>query len=77
MSVPESQLQTWSNQGAITTAQSTHTSIRNALSAYNWPVDVSYNIYLQGSYRNSTNFRGDSDEDVIVEVTSVYWSNLT
>jgi hypothetical protein len=47
MSVPESQLQTWSNQGAITTAQSTHTSIRNALSAYNWPVDVSYNIYFK------------------------------
>ena len=33
MSIPESQLVTWSNQGAVTTAQATHKSIRTSLKA--------------------------------------------
>lgn len=36
-----------------------------------------YDVYLQGSYANSTNIRGDSDVDVVVEFTSVHYSNLT
>jgi len=48
-----------------------------ALSRYNWPSGVTYEPYLQGSYRNSTNIRGDSDVDLVVELTSVHYSNLT
>jgi hypothetical protein len=77
MPIPEAQLQTWSNQGATVTAQATHTSIRNALSSYNWPQGVKYEPYLQGSYRNSTNTRGDSDVDLVAELTSTFYSNLT
>lgn len=77
MTIPESQLQTWSNQGATTSAQQTHESIRTALGRYKWSSGVTYEPYLQGSYRNVTNIRGDSDVDLVVELTSVYYSNLT
>ncbi|MCP4368373.1 MAG: nucleotidyltransferase [Deltaproteobacteria bacterium] len=78
MTIPESQLETWSNQGAIVTSQKTHRSIRTALSSFNWSsAGVVYNDYLQGSYRNSTNIRGDSDVDLVIELTSTMYSNLT
>lgn len=31
-----------------------------------------YSVYLQGSYKNSTNIYGDMDVDVVVELTSVF-----
>ena len=34
-------------------------------------------VYLQGSYANATNIRGNSDVDLVVEATSVQYSNLT
>lgn len=71
------QLDTWSNQGATTTAQRTHKSIRRALDDYDkWPEGEDYNVYLQGSYKNSTNIYGDSDVDVVVELTSTYRGDL-
>ena len=75
MPIPESQLQRWSNQGATTTAKQTHKSIRAALDPYNWP-NGKPEVYLQGSYKNSTNIRGDSDVDVVVQLNSVFMSNL-
>jgi len=36
-----------------------------------------YEVYLQGSYANTSNIRADSDVDVVVECTSVFYSNLT
>jgi len=77
MGIPEAQLQTWSNQGATSTAEATHKSIRAALEQLDWPNGVKYEAYLQGSYRNSTNIRGNSDVDLVVECTSVSYSNLT
>jgi hypothetical protein len=38
---------------------------------------MTYNAYLQGSYPNATNIRGNSDVDVVVESTAVFYSNLT
>tara|TARA_R110001606_G_scaffold19204_1_gene70886 strand:- start:3493 stop:4395 length:903 start_codon:yes stop_codon:yes gene_type:complete len=75
MAIPESQLQTWSNQGATTSSANTYNSIKTCIEGNNWHNDVSFNIYLQGSYRNSTNIRGDSDVDVVVEFSSVFYSN--
>ena len=34
-------------------------------------------VYLRGSYRNHTNIRGDSDVDVVVETSGVFYENLT
>ena len=56
MSIPKLQLQTWSNIGATDLPQKTHTSIRNALDTYKgWQESISYDAYLQGSCRNTTN----------------------
>lgn len=77
MTISETQLETWSNQGATVSAQNTHHSIRSALERHQWSANVSYTSYLQGSYRNSTNIRSDSDVDLVVELTSTFFSNLT
>ena len=77
MPIPESQLETWSHQGAVTNSQRTHKSIRHALDKYSWPLGIEYEVYLQGSYRNSTNIYGDSDVDIVVQLNSAFRSNLT
>lgn len=77
MSIPESQLKTWSNQGAITTAKATHESIRNALESNDIIRHKNFEVYLQGSYRNSTNIRGDSDVDIIVQLNSSFKQDLS
>ena len=42
------------------------------LDAYQWPTGITREFYLQGSYRNDTNIRGDSDVDVVLELTSAF-----
>jgi hypothetical protein len=34
-----------------------------------------YEIYLQGSYKNSTNIRGDSDVDIVVQLNTTFYHN--
>jgi hypothetical protein len=77
MSISESQLDTWSNPGATTGSALTYTSIKAALDAHTWPVGMQWVAYLQGSYANTTNIRGNSDVDVVVEMTSVFYHDLT
>ena len=77
MPIPEAQLERWSHQGAVTTAKQTHESIRNALKQYKPLKGLDFEVYLQGSYKNSTNIRGDSDVDVVVQLNSAFRSNLT
>jgi hypothetical protein len=78
MNVTESQLENyWSNRGAISEAQNTHESIRTALDRHDWPIQFDYDVYLQGSYRNHTNIYGDSDVDVVVELTSIWRRSLS
>ena len=67
MAIPQTQLDTWSHQGSITNSANTGNSIKNAIDAFQGFADgVNYNVYLQGSYKNSTNVYGDSDVDVVV-----------
>lgn len=77
MPIPENQLRTWTRQGAVSTAKKTHESIRNALSGQRWSEYLELEVYLQGSYKNTTNIRGDSDVDIVVQLTSIFQSNLT
>lgn len=73
MPIPEAQLETWCNQGAVTTSAAAYTSIRTALADPRSKVrDLKPEIYLQGSYGNSTNIYADSDVDVVVQHNSVY-----
>jgi hypothetical protein len=77
MGIPEVQLETWSHQGAVSTSKATHESIRNALDSYEWPDRVNFEVYLQGSYKNSTNIRGDSDVDIVVQLNSTFQGNTS
>jgi predicted nucleotidyltransferase len=77
MPISETQLNDWSSQGAIQNSAKTYNYIKNALGAYRWSAGMQYEVYLQGSYANSTNIRSDSDVDVVVEATSVFYSDLS
>ncbi len=81
MAIPNTQLDTWANQGAIASSKATHTSIRAALTAETSPVrqlisSGAAEIYLQGSYKNDTNIRADSDVDVVVELHTTFNHNI-
>ena len=71
MAIPENQLKTWAQPGSVKGAKNTHAAIRNALQRHQWPENVRYRTYLQGSYRNNTHLRRQSDVDVVVELTSL------
>ena len=71
MAIPENQLKIWAQPGTVKGAKNTHAAIRNALARHEWPDDVRYTTYMQGSYRNSTHVRRQSDVDVVVELTSL------
>ncbi|MCB0537196.1 MAG: nucleotidyltransferase [Bacteroidetes bacterium] len=77
MAIPETQLETWSHQGSITNSANTGNSVKTAIESYTgFPEGVKFKVYLQGSYKNDTNVYGDSDVDVVVELTSSFQNNL-
>lgn len=78
MAIPEKQLETWSNVGAEKAATDTYASIRAAIDASKSTVlkNFKYEVYLQGSYRNSTNIYGDMDVDVVVEATNFFYRDI-
>ena len=71
MAIPENQLKIWAQPGTAKGAKNTHAAIRRALARHRWPDNVRYVTYLQGSYRNNTHLRRQSDVDVVVELTSL------
>lgn len=76
--ISEEQLKIWSNKGAVTKSINAHESIRTALMADGSPVkgrDIDF--YLQGSYKNDTNVRKDSDVDVVVQLNDVFGKDLS
>ena len=77
MAIPERQLQTWSNQGAVQSSAATHKSVENCIKKVSWNDDVNYVTYLQGSYPNYTNIYGNSDVDLVVEFRSIFSKNLS
>ena len=76
MTIPETQLVAWSRIGAQQGSARTYGSIQSALADHNWPPGMDHDVYLQGSYPNHTNIRGDSDVDVVVETPNVFYHNV-
>ncbi|WP_265286854.1 nucleotidyltransferase domain-containing protein [Verminephrobacter eiseniae] len=72
MAIPENQLETWSRQGATASASALYERIRNALHSDAVLTPRNFDVFLQGSYRNSTNIRGDSDVDVVVMLRNAF-----
>ena len=73
MPIPQSQLHTWSNQGAVTSSATAYCAVKNSLEASASPIrGKDFEIYLQGSYRNRTNIYGDSDVDIIAQLNDTF-----
>lgn len=78
MSIPESQLETWSHQGALTTSSAAYGSIQHALLKKTSPLaERGVEIFLQGSYTNSTNIYGDGDIDVVVFYKNTFCKDMS
>jgi hypothetical protein len=77
LAISESQLDTWSKQGAVQSSAATYETVRLALAAPGAPYATrSYEIFLQGSYGNDTNIYADSDVDCVIATDSVYYHDL-
>ncbi|MEO8666171.1 MAG: nucleotidyltransferase [Ignavibacteria bacterium] len=76
MSISEEQLEIWSHQGAIAKSKDTADSVKNALNNYEHFPTSDYKVYLQGSYKNDTNIRGESDVDVVIQLNKTFFNNL-
>lgn len=65
MPIADSILGRWSHHHAATASVQAHTAIRDALARQDLP---SHEMFLQGSYKNDTNLRRDSDVDLVVQL---------
>lgn len=78
MPIPRAQLDTWSHPGATVTSASAYASIQYALQKAGSPLaNRGIEIFLQGSYANSTNIFGDSDIDVVVLYGNTFGKDLS
>ena len=68
MPIPESTLSQWSHHRSAKASKQAHTSVRDALAAYERLSTFKPDVFLQGSYKNGTNLRRDSDVDVVVRL---------
>ena len=74
MTIPETQLETWSKQGSVAQSQATYATVRTCLEANDAPYAArSKSIFLQGSYGNDTNIYADSDVDIVIATDSIYY----
>ena len=77
MPIRESTLQQWANHVDPTASEQTHRAVRAVLERHRWPSEMTYDLYLQGSYKNGTNIRSDSDVDVVMELTSAFEPDMS
>lgn len=78
MSIPESQLDTWSHQGSVTQSAATYNTIKNVLEAHDTPYfGKNFRVFLQGSYGNDTNIYAESDVDIVITLDDCIQSDLT
>jgi predicted nucleotidyltransferase len=78
MSIPTSKLETWKKPGADDSATTTNNRVKNVLNSDDSVLQEkgkSFDVYLQGSYKNSTNIYADSDVDLVVQLNSTWRSN--
>jgi hypothetical protein len=77
MAIPESQLNTWANQGSITQSATTYGMIKNALEEPSAKYDIrNFKVFLQGSYANDTNIYAESDVDVVIRYDGAFFHDV-
>lgn len=78
MAIGEDQLNTWSSIGSVQQSAATYQSIKGVLNDTTSPYrSRSFENFLQGSYGNDTNVWRDSDVDIVMRLTSVYYSDTS
>lgn len=78
MAIPESQLETWANQGSIQQSSTTYQLIRNVLMTKGTGFSGhSFEVFLQGSYGNDTNIYSESDVDIVIRLDSTFRFDTT
>lgn len=75
--IAATELRSWTTPGAQDAAKRTYDSVKAALAASPAVSQLDVDIFLQGSYANATNTRGDSDIDIVVMMRSSYMPDLT
>jgi hypothetical protein len=77
MPIPETQLETWSHQGAMTQSTTTYRTIKNVLEATDLPyADKAFVVFLQGSYGNDTNIYAESDVDIVIQLRDCWYQDV-
>lgn len=75
MAISENQLQTWSHQGSVQQSAATYESIRRVLNDPRAPyAKRGFDVFLQGSYGNSTNVWSESDVDIFICTDAIFYS---
>jgi hypothetical protein len=78
MTIPLSQLDSWSHQGGTAISSAAYNSIQHALTKFSSPLNGrGVEIFLQGSYANATNTYGDSDIDVVVLYKDTFYKDMS
>jgi len=80
MSIPESKFNDWKGTGADAGSAEARESVKSTLELARSPLeqkDIGYQVYLQGSYKNTTHTWGSSDVDVVVKCTSTWKRDLS
>jgi hypothetical protein len=78
VTIPETQLDTWSHQGSVTQSKNTYATVKLSLEDSNASyANESYSIFLQGSYGNDTNIYAESDVDIVMRLDSVFYYDIS
>jgi hypothetical protein len=78
VAIAETQLETWAKQGPTGQFTDTYNTIRGHLLDKDAPYPVAdVDIFLQGSYGNTTNVYADSDVDIVLKHTGAYYYDLS
>lgn len=78
MTIPESQLETWTHIGAAQQSATTYQSIKSVIEHKDAPyLTRGIDTFLQGSYGNDTNVYGaDSDVDIVLRTKGLFYYNI-
>lgn len=77
MAISEAQLETWAKPGPSAQFTATYETLRNVLNSTSSPYFLKdFEIFLQGSYKNTTNVYGDSDVDIVIRLDAIFYTDL-
>jgi hypothetical protein len=73
----EKQLEEWSRQGQVSTAQELYVAVKSVLKAGYILRDIDFEVYMHGSYQNDTNINDQPDVDIVVQLNQWFFRDLS